>query len=317
MAFKVFLLDLLFTHLMIKIGLGEYMDEIKIISNYLHHDLYRKSFNQLSKQIFRLDLESWYQAGYFQNRYIPYSYVHQEKIVSNVSISFMDMIIENQPLKAIQIGTVMTDRKYRNRGLAKLLLKHVLEQYEHYDLIYLFANDSVLNFYPKFGFQRIDEKRFTLEAKHVLSENGQIKILNPAVEQDRNLMLRLITHRKPVSKRLGVNNDYWPLSATYFDPQYSFYERYYLVEEDIIILARRKKGILNLYDVVSTVEFNLDLLIEKMVTKKDKMIEFHFMPDLKKYKHTISTAFWESDTLFVKSKIPLKEDILFPLTSHT
>lgn len=45
----------------------------------------------------------------------------------------------------------MTHPDYRGQGLAKKLLEHVIAKYEdQYDFLYLFANDTVLDFYPKF-----------------------------------------------------------------------------------------------------------------------------------------------------------------------
>ena len=55
----------------------------------------------------------------------------------------------------IQLGTIMTDKNYRNQGLSKYLMNIVLKEFsEKNDEVYLFANDSVLYFYPKFGFQK-------------------------------------------------------------------------------------------------------------------------------------------------------------------
>lgn len=59
----------------------------------------------------------------------------------------------------------MTHPNYRGQGLAKNLLNHVIAKYEdQYDFLYLFANDTVLDFYPKFGFERIEESSFTVDA---------------------------------------------------------------------------------------------------------------------------------------------------------
>lgn len=42
----------------------------------------------------------------------------------------------------------MTDETYRNRGLRRVLIEKVLKESEfNSDLIYCFANDSVLNFF--------------------------------------------------------------------------------------------------------------------------------------------------------------------------
>ena len=45
----------------------------------------------------------------------------------------------------IQIGTVMTDNEYRNKGLSRYLIEKIISEYkEKSDCIYLSANDTVL-----------------------------------------------------------------------------------------------------------------------------------------------------------------------------
>lgn len=294
------------------------MEKLTIVSNYLHNEKYRKSFNQLSIDIFDLDFEPWYQAGFFYDRYIPYSCVLDGKIIANASISFLDLIMNNEPKKAIQIGTVMTAKAYRNKGLSKLLLERIIaENEDQCDFIYLFANDKVLNFYPKFGFKKIAEKSYTLDARSVLKQTAKIKFLHPDIPDDRKIITRLMENRKPVSNILGVVNDKWPLSTSTLDRYCDFLDRYYLVEDNVLVLARRSAGVLDLYDIISHHEISLDDIVEKMVTDRDQKVEFHFIPELKKYKARASIAVWEDDTLFVRSKQPFDYEVLFPLTSHT
>ncbi|CAM3897637.1 GNAT family N-acetyltransferase [Lederbergia lenta] len=294
------------------------MKNVKLISHYLHNDVYRKSFNQLSIDVFNLDFEPWYEAGFFNNRYIPHSFLLDGKIIANVSVSFLDLIINHQPKKAVQIGTVMTDKRFRNKGLSKLLMEHVIAEYEdQYDFLYLFANDKVLQFYPKFGFKRIAEKHYALDAKEVVNQVAKASILNPNRPNDRKIISRLMENRKPVSNMLGVVNDKWPLSASTLDPYCDYLERYFFADGDVLVLADREHGVLNIYDIISQHAINLDDIVEKMVSNQDNRIEFHFIPELIKYKVTTTTAFWEDDTLFVRSKYPFNVEVLFPLTSHT
>jgi predicted GNAT family N-acyltransferase len=72
-----------------------------------------------------------------------------------------------------QIGTVMTDPEYRGKGLAAELMNRVIGQYENEsEAFYLFANDTVLDFYPRFGFRRMERmeiftrKRFNTSGEH-------------------------------------------------------------------------------------------------------------------------------------------------------
>jgi len=118
----------------------------------------RVSFNHLTQVSFGFSLEDWYLSGNWNDQHIPYSLTHGGEVVSNVSISIISFEIAGAEKKGVQIGTVMTAENYRNRGLNKYLLRRVLQEWkDQSDFIYLFANDTVLDFYPKFGFERVQE----------------------------------------------------------------------------------------------------------------------------------------------------------------
>lgn len=113
----------------------------------------RNSFMDLAKSTFDLSFQDWYKKGYWSNNYIPYCIVDHNQVVANVSVNLMDFSWRGQRRQYLQIGTVMTNEKYRYQGLSRKLIKTVLGDWKSkVDAIYLFANDSVLDFYPKFDF---------------------------------------------------------------------------------------------------------------------------------------------------------------------
>jgi hypothetical protein len=84
-------------------------------------------------------------------------------------------------------------------------------------LIYLFANSSVLEFYPKFGFKRIVENRYELDGEKIIKQKATIKKLNICNPDDKNILLKIASDRVPVSKKIGVIRDKWPLLAYCLD----------------------------------------------------------------------------------------------------
>src|SRR5690606_33968511 len=96
------------------------------------------------------------------------SFVEEGKVIANASVNKMTVISNEKEYKAIQVGTVMTHPDYRNQGLAAELMNKIIEIYEkEYDFIYLFANETVLDFYPKFGFEKVKESRFNMKASQL------------------------------------------------------------------------------------------------------------------------------------------------------
>ena len=126
---------------------------MEIIKHYRNKDALRSSFNALAEATFGLKFENWYQMGYWGDNYAPYSVLEDGKIVANVSVNRTDMVIAGQRKRLYQLGTVMTYPEYRNRGYIRAIMEEVEKDIADADGVYLFANDSVLEFYPKFGFE--------------------------------------------------------------------------------------------------------------------------------------------------------------------
>jgi len=295
------------------------MEQFKVISNYMENDKYRKRFNELAIKTFSINFDEWYKEGYLGEEYINYSFLCENKVVANVSVNKFNIICNGKLKKAIQLGTVMTDENYRNKGLIRKLMDKVLKEYEYYDLIYLFANDSVLDFYPKFGFKRVIEGKYQMDIKEVNElelNNDKVIKLDLKNEEHKIITKRLTENRVPISRKLGVVNDSWPLKLCC---NYGFREDlYYIKEEDTIIILRRENNVVNLFDVLSEDDFDLDNIISKVIRKEDKSIQFNFIPKSKKYKIQFELEENTEDTLFVKEgKGNLEDGILFPKTSHT
>lgn len=134
---------------------------MELISDYMRDDAYRHMLNELTRNTFGFDFESWVTQGYFEGDYIPYSFMDEGRIVSNVSANRMKFMQNGSTRYYVQIGTVMTDDSYRRQGLAAKLMKHVIEEYEQEcDGIYLFGDLSALEFYQKMDFKVENQYRY-------------------------------------------------------------------------------------------------------------------------------------------------------------
>jgi predicted acetyltransferase len=168
--------------------------------NFKHDQVLRASFNKLTEATFGFNFEKWYQNGFWSDNYIPYSLLQNNKVISNVSVSKIEFIIENEKKLGIQIGTVMTDKEYRNRGLNKFILEQVINEWkEQCDFIYLFANNSVLDFYPKFGFEKIEEYQCSKSLK-ISNKQSSLKKINIENIDDLDLLERIIKNSITISK---------------------------------------------------------------------------------------------------------------------
>lgn len=136
---------------------------MQIVKHYRDNAALRASFNRLAEETFGLNFESWYGWGFWGDNYDPYSVVEDGKIVANVSVNRTDMVIRGEKKRLYQLGTVMTAPEYRNRGYIRAIMAEIEQDIAGADGVYLFANDSVVEFYPKFGFVPGTEHIYTKE----------------------------------------------------------------------------------------------------------------------------------------------------------
>ena len=126
---------------------------MNIIHGYRADKQLRDSFNRLAEQTFGLNFEGWYQNGFWGDNYDPHSIVIDGEVVSNVSVNRTDLVFGGRRYHILQLGTVMTAPEYRGRGLNRAIMEYIEREYADADGIYLFANDTVVDYYPRFGFR--------------------------------------------------------------------------------------------------------------------------------------------------------------------
>ena len=141
----------------------------------------RNAFNALAMQTFQLSFEGWYENGCWSQRYQPYTLMDGGTAAANVSVNLMKTRWNGQIKNYIQLGTVMTHPAYRNQGLSRYLIEEIFRDWEERcDGFYLFANETVLDFYPRFGFRRAAFRLPLLRTENGERRAGWIWTLLPA-----------------------------------------------------------------------------------------------------------------------------------------
>jgi predicted N-acetyltransferase YhbS len=291
------------------------MNGLKFICDYKHVDKYRLSFNELANNTFSIDFEKWYQKGLWNNSYICYSYADGEKIVSNISVSTIELIINGQRKKAVQIGTVMTHPDYRGRGLATGLMKIVLKEYEgKCEFIYLFPNVEVLDFYLKFGFISFQESTFSKEINISEVNKNMMRKLDSSSVDDLNIITKLASERIPNSNIFAAHKAEHVL--TWYAVNVFPNNIYFLEDKDIIVIFDVEGEKLNLYDVISRSEVEIDEILDRIADCETKRVIFHFTPQPKDVGRQQKIEDLD-DLLFIKGNVSdLPEYFRHPITAH-
>ncbi len=248
-------------------------NDYRFIQAYQADNTYRKSFNELAQSVFELSFEDWYQNGYWTGKYIPYSFLHNDRIVANVSVSPMKFMHNGKIRNYIQLGTVMTDEAYRNQGLIRRLMEEVDSDFgKRVDGFFLFANETVLDFYPKFGYKRMTEHSF-YKYPNNLSEMSAKKIPMNSKEDFKLLETAVINSCAQSSLCMLENMELIMFYATQFMSE-NVYE---VKTQNAYVIAEFDEGDLFIDQIFSPDKVNLDEIIASF-GKEVKKVTLGFTP---------------------------------------
>ena len=301
--------------------------EYRYCTNVKEDDALRDSFNALTRNMYGFDFTEWYEKGHWGDQYIPHVLADHNRVISNVSVNIMKFNDNGQIKNYIQLGTVMTDREYRKKGLNKYLISKILKEYEgKADGIYLFANDSVLDYYPKFGFRTIREYEYSALVKQKkssedsldkytiqrvdLSDAGSCDRLYKTIElYDKGNIMCNPNESFCMCSNLGLYQ-FW-LDAAYSE------NVYYLPEMKAYVIASVEQQVLNIHQIISGAAIDM----EKLAGSFDEdivQIKLGFTPAEKSiYDNRIHKI--EDSTLFVLGEDLYdveKKKYMFPVISH-
>jgi len=275
----------------------------------------RAELNALTHQTYGFDFEAWYQAGFWQADNQPCSLVRDGKMLANASANLLDFTLGGQHLRCVQIGTVMTTPEARGRGYSRYLMEVLVERWAgQCDLLYLFANSTVLDLYPKFGFRRVVEHEYY----QPWSAQQRATTFHPVNLDDGEQRQRFIDalEKSCPQARLSLAPNV-PLTMFYCDGPYreavfhsSEHEAYVVIEHDGERMV--------LVDVFCERELVLADVMAELVTATTREVVLGFAP---LHGDGFATRVVDNDdALFVWGAAPTSVDgqaLMFPLLSHT
>lgn len=285
---------------------------MEIIKNYHSNHMFRNSFNELAQKIFGLNFEDWYQNGYWKDKYIPYSVVEEEKVIANVSVNLMDMLWNGSIVHLIQLGTVMAEESYRNQGLIRKIMEQVEADYKQVDGIYLFANDSVLDFYPKFGYRKVPEYQYSKQVN--ITEEARVKTLSMGNKQEWNVLEKVIQNNQFHGQFDMVDNmELFMFYVTKFMQENVYYDE--LLKAYVIAEVEQDEVLI--HAVFSEHKVDINDIIQSFGNTIKKVI-LGFTPE-ETEGYECSEVQEEDTTLFVKGSFFdnfAEKRLMFPTLSH-
>jgi len=246
---------------------------MKLVVNSLQQEKQRESYFDLVKSVFGLDFRAVYNAGFLENSFIPYTYYDGEKAVSSVAVLINYFLIEGETKRYIQISTVCTDPEYRGQGLSGKLMDYVLAEWiNDCDCIYLMANDSVVDYYPMFGFKQSQEYTYS---KQIPGKPASFRMLDLTSDKDVSLLIRKHTELNPYSQvNLNPGIDIMMFHCINFLKNCI----YYIQEYDAIVIAVMEQGELFVYDIYADGTTEMDEILASITLGEEVAVTFGFTP---------------------------------------
>ena len=272
------------------------MYEIK--KNYRDNASLRESFNKLANSIFSLNFEDWYQNGLWTDKYNPYSIIKDGEVIANVSVNQTDLIFDGNIKHFLQLGTVMTKEDFRNQGLIREIMAAIDADYQgKTDGVYLFANDNVLDFYPKFGFEKAAEY---LYSKQISNSGERQFVKTPMYEKIAWERLRSAMEQNVFQGRLDLI--YNPELILFYVTKFMQENVYYHADSDTYVIAEFDGEEIFLHNVFSSTLNRLDEVTE-LFGRGIKKVKLGFVPK-KEDRCESAELFTEDCTFFIRSENP-------------
>ncbi|WP_343744132.1 GNAT family N-acetyltransferase [Chitinophaga sp.] len=275
----------------------------------------RLSFDQLSVQTFRLSFEPWHQNGYWDHTCVPHVLMDGDTVIANATVNVLQVRWQEKEQTWLQLGTVMTHPDYRHQGLSRWLMDKIFEEWKgQYDVMFLFANEKVLDFYPKFGFVPAGEYQY--HTRQLAPQPGKVRQLDMDNAADRALLLQKYAQSNPFAA-LTVTS---PAGLLMFYCTQSMQSCIYHLEDvDMVAVVEHEDGVMTCHDIFGETHQSLSDILPVLVKKDTQQITLGFTPK-DNSGFTMLPLKTEDLTLFVLEKnlrLFSGNQLMIPTLAHT
>lgn len=259
---------------------------------------------------------TWRDRGGWDARYKAFAFAEGDRIVASASRQQMDVVLNGKRMRAWQLSAVGTLPEWRRRGLQEQIMQRLVRETPANELMFLFGNESVLQFYPRFGFRRVTEWVFQAECALAPSPAAAaLRTLDVARPEDRALLLRIAERAAALSDDFSATNH--GRIVLWYASNFMPHVLRYSPEHDAIIAAEQSGELLHLYDVLAPELFELEPVLKHIIHEPITRIEFGFSPQRvwpsakPVHEYSESPLFVRGDFVFPTHKLK------FPLLAQT
>jgi len=280
-----------------------------ITINQQNNTDYELLLDDLIQEVFGFSFMPWFEQKLWDSNYESYSIIQNGKMLSNVCIYKTDMLISGKIVRAHQFGAVATRNAERKNGLSRLLMEHVLALYPDTPS-YLYANPSVIDFYPRFGFRQVQTYQPTIAAAINNPTDTSAKY-DPDDDFVREMLHGKRIHSAIVDCTNTQSVQIFNLLMEYDDGIH------HLPGCDALIIAEQNDSHLFLADVIASKPLSFDALKQELPFTGIESIAFGFCPDWLGISPHWEPVDMDDELFFLRGDWELPQKFCFPTTSRT
>ena len=236
------------------------------------HDAF---FTHVAEVFPGIDFRRWGALGAWSKEYDVLALAQDDRIVASIGRTQMPLIVDGRETIAMQLGAVSTRAALRGGGLSRQLMGETLAEADRRSQpVFLFANPTVLDFYPLFGFRRATQSRFGADVPIApAAARAQAFDANNAAERAR--LAALCQRALPSGSAFGSRSYYSILLWHLCDRPLA---AYWLAGGEAFAVTSEDHGRLVLHELIAASRFDLRAALQGLATREATAIEFGFEP---------------------------------------
>lgn len=258
------------------------------------------------------DFRRWCEWGQWSDDYRAFCLVEDGRVVANASVSRMRLIVDGAQIEGFQLGAVGCLPERRGRGLARRALQAALEACGAAPVL-LFANETVLQFYPRFGFRPAPQHLFLADfaAAPGADPAPRADLADPATRAE---FLALAAIAAPVDDRFGARG-YGRIATWYAANGYA--SPCHRIDARTWVFAQCEDDVLTIEDVFAADPVDLAALAPRLIQRPVRALAFGFTPQRGAWPLARAVAEEADAGLFVRGFDPPAAPSRFPLLART
>ncbi len=263
-------------------------------------------------QVFqRIDFRRWREWGQWNDDYRAFALLEDGRVLANVSVMRMRLRLQGREVTGFQLGAVGCLPSHRGLGLSRKVMEAALDFCGQTPVL-LFANPTVRDYYPRFGFAPWRQELFAAPHEAV-PEGVPAPTLDLSDARVRAGLAALSNEGLPVTERFGAR-DYSNIATWY--AANGFARPLRRLAEDAWVFADVEGDTLHIDDIFAREPFDLRAQLPRLIDRPIRSIQFGFTPERWWPEATVAGEDLEAD-LFVRGPSLSREPHRFPVLAHT